>query len=399
MDLTRLTTGSTNTDDKVVPNRKGLSVEDAWMELEDHVRSLIALIALRRKLPWRTRMVQMLDVVERLVEKSTNFMRVETYACIWGAGGVNELLRRFFRIVHPEWVRKEIRHAMDNALDQQTTKYYTIALVELAAVFVSHLLWAGRTDEMNRVLDIWNVIGNTNTEAWCEKLWAGPVMTTRLLRGLAGLAMRRRYNRATSGECTNEMVFADPLCRRRVWRGGKNDSTAMDDFATACTGVGILEGMREVVLDDSIINQLVFQKRGTKVGTLLEQLARMVTVADRPMQPTVLWGSKCDVSLEHCLKELPLPLEGATTEAEAAAAAEAAADAKPTEHAIVGSNPQQHQQTLQPDKWLAGGVSSLPELGTRQVAVWDVNWHSEGVASRSRCEVLHSNSSDTKEVT
>ena len=57
----------------------------------------------------------------------------------------------------------------------------------------------------------------------------------------------------------------------------------MDDFATACEGVGILEGIRKVVLDDSIINLLVFHKRGTQVGTLLEQLARMVTVADMPM--------------------------------------------------------------------------------------------------------------------
>ena len=95
----------------IVPNRKGLSEGDAWVELEDHVQSLIALIALRRKLPWRTSMVQMLEVAERLVEKSANFMRVETDACIWGAGGVNEKLRQFFRIVHPEWVRKEIRHA------------------------------------------------------------------------------------------------------------------------------------------------------------------------------------------------------------------------------------------------------------------------------------------------
>jgi hypothetical protein len=211
-------TGSMSKDDKVVPNRKGLSVEDAWIELEDHVRSLIALIALRRKLPWRTSMVQMLEVAERLVERSANFMRVETDACIWGAGGVNEKLRQFFRIVHPEWVRKEIRHAMDNGLDQQTAKYYTIALVELAAVFVSHFLWAGRTNEMDRVLDIWNVVDNTNTEAWCEKLWAGPVIASRFLRGLAVIAMRRKYNGATSGERTKEMVFADPLSR--AWEGG-----------------------------------------------------------------------------------------------------------------------------------------------------------------------------------
>ena len=62
-------------------------------------------------------MVQMLEVAERLVEKSANFMRVETDACIWGAGAVNEKLRQFLRVVHPEWARKEIRHAMDNGLD------------------------------------------------------------------------------------------------------------------------------------------------------------------------------------------------------------------------------------------------------------------------------------------
>ena len=66
----------------------------------------------------------MLDVAKRLVEKSANLMRVETNACIWDAGGVNEGLRHFFRIVHPEWVRKETRHAMNNnILDKQTTKH------------------------------------------------------------------------------------------------------------------------------------------------------------------------------------------------------------------------------------------------------------------------------------
>ena len=143
--LSGFDTGPMNKDDPVVPNRKGLLTGDAWVELEDHVRSLIALIALRRKLPWMTSMVQMLEVAERLVEKSANSVMVETDACIWGAGGVNERLKQFFRIVHPEWVRKEMRHAMDNGLDQQAAKYYTMALMELAAVFVSHFLWAGRT--------------------------------------------------------------------------------------------------------------------------------------------------------------------------------------------------------------------------------------------------------------
>ena len=67
-------------------------------------------------------------------------------------------------------------------------------------------------------------------------------MASGFLRGLAVIAMRRNYNGATSGERTKDMVFADPLSR--VWKGGRYDPTAMDDFATACTGVGILEGMR-----------------------------------------------------------------------------------------------------------------------------------------------------------
>ena len=133
-------------------------------------------------------------------------------------------------------------------------------------------------------------------------------------------------------------------------------------------------------MDDSIINQLVFQKRGTEVGTLLEQLARMITVADRPMKSTVLWDNKCDVPLEHCLKELPTPTKDAATEVEAATAAETTAKAVPEEHATVGSNPQHHQQSLQPDKWLTGGVDSLPKLGTGQVAVWGANQHMEANA-------------------
>ena len=391
-------TGSMNKDDLVVPNRKGLSVADAWIELEDHVLSLIALIALRKRLPWRTSMVQMLEVAERLVEKSANFMRVETDACIWGAGGVNEKLRQFFRVVHPEWVRKEIRHAMDNGLDQQTAKFYTIALVELAAVFVSHFLWAGRTDEMERVLDIWNVVDNTNTEAWCEKLWAGPVMASRFLRGLAVIGMRRKYNAATSGERTKAMVFADPLSR--VWEDGKYDPTAMDDFATACSGVGILEGMKEVVLDDCVINQLVFQKRGTEVGSLLEQLARMVTVADRPMQPTVPWDSKCDVPLEHCLKELPVAgakaAEGqGTQEPEEAVLLESptSEDLKSHKEAVCrqeeasqGVSSEGHGSKLEelPAAGAGQEIRSLQPLGTSQVKVWDVNAHREANAEAVR---------------
>jgi hypothetical protein len=75
-------TGSMNKDDLVTPNRKGLSEGEAWLELEDHVMTLQALSALRRKLPWRTSMVQMLEVSERLLQNASNFMRVETYACI-----------------------------------------------------------------------------------------------------------------------------------------------------------------------------------------------------------------------------------------------------------------------------------------------------------------------------
>ena len=63
---------------------------------------------------------------------------------------------------------------------------------------MSHFLWAGRTDEMGKILDIWNVVDNTNTEAWCEKLCAGPVKASKFLRGLAVIGMRRKYNSATS---------------------------------------------------------------------------------------------------------------------------------------------------------------------------------------------------------
>ena len=40
-------------------------------------------------------MVQMFEVSERLLQNASNFMRVETDACIWGAGGVNEKLKQF----------------------------------------------------------------------------------------------------------------------------------------------------------------------------------------------------------------------------------------------------------------------------------------------------------------
>jgi hypothetical protein len=52
-------------------------------------------------------------------------------------------------------------------------------------------------------------------------------MASRFLRGLAVIAMRRKYNGATSGERTKEMVFADPFSR--MWGGGKYGPTAMDD--------------------------------------------------------------------------------------------------------------------------------------------------------------------------
>ena len=66
-------------------------------------------------------------------------MRVETGACIWGAGGVNEKLRQFFgiHVVYLGWVRKETRHDMDNGLDHQTAKYYTIALVMMITIYLN----------------------------------------------------------------------------------------------------------------------------------------------------------------------------------------------------------------------------------------------------------------------
>ena len=80
------------------------------------------------------------------------------------------------------------------------------------------------------------------------------------------------------------------------------------------------------------------------------------------------------------MKELPLETEGATTESEVAAGAEITAEATPAEDAIVGSNPQKHQQILQPDTWLTGEVNSLPTLGTAQVPVWDIKHHGEANA-------------------
>jgi hypothetical protein len=80
------------------------------------------------------------------------------------------------------------------------------------------------------------------------------------------------------------------------------DPTAMPDFAGACEKVGILEGMKEVILDDTFIHKIVYQKAGSEVGTLKEQLARLMMAADGPEAPTVLWDLKADCQLEHCVK-------------------------------------------------------------------------------------------------
>ena len=255
---------------KVIPNRRGLVVSDAWMELEDHVRTLLVLESLRAKLPWRTSMVQMLEISERLLEKTANFGRVETDACIWGAGGVNMKVREFFRIVHPEWVRDQIKHAMAAGLDETTARCFTIALVELVAVFLSQVFWGGRTNEMGMIWDIWNVVDNTNTQAWMEKLWAGPLLASKYLRGMAVLGMRRKYNCATTGERTKFMHFADPLSR--VWEKGVYDPTAMDDFANACRTAGILDGMREIVVTKELLDKHAFPAESFAAVSLKAQV-------------------------------------------------------------------------------------------------------------------------------
>jgi hypothetical protein len=191
-------TGSKDTE--VVPNRTGVSEEDSWRSLEDATETLSVMESMRHKLPWRTSMVQMLPGPERLTEATGNFSEVETDACIEGGGGVNIRRREFFRYVHPEWVRKQIRHAMDQGLDEQTALFYTIALVELAAVFLSHVLWGGRQKFGDAPEDMWNVVDNTNTEAWMEKLWAAPLLASRYLRSIAVLALRRVYNGYTPRE-------------------------------------------------------------------------------------------------------------------------------------------------------------------------------------------------------
>ena len=57
--LSGFDTSSMNKDDHVIPNRKGLqlSEDEAWLRLKEHVVTLQALSALRRKLQWRTSMV------------------------------------------------------------------------------------------------------------------------------------------------------------------------------------------------------------------------------------------------------------------------------------------------------------------------------------------------------
>ena len=59
----------------------------------------------------------------------------------------------------------------------------------------------------------------------------------------------------------------------------------------------------------------------------------------------------------------------------------------PTKQAAVGSNPQQHQQILQPDKWLICGVNSLPKLGTSQVLGSTMGWIAKGLEFTARSEI------------
>ena len=288
---------------KVIPDRKSLREADAWLELDDHVRNMLVLESLRAKLRWRTSMVQMLEISERLIEKTANFGKVQTDACIWGAGGVNLKVKEFFRMVHPKWVRNEIKQAMALGMDETTSRCFTIALVELVTVFIAHVLWGGRTDEMDRVWDIWNVVDNTNTQAWMEKLWAGHLLASRYLRGMAVLGMRRKYNCATIGERTKFMHFVDP--HSRVWEKGVYVNTAMDAFANVCSDEGVLDGIREVALTRELLDNQAFPRDSFAACSLKAQIQSMIETADGPKYKPVVWDSKCDQPLEHCLRELP----------------------------------------------------------------------------------------------
>jgi hypothetical protein len=292
-------------DSEVVPNRKGVSIEDSWNSIEDATETLLELETMRHKLPWRTSMVQMLPGPERLTEATGNFSEVETDACIWGAGGVNIRRREFFRAVHPEWVRGQIEWAMAQGLDETTALHFTIALVELAAVYLAHILWGGRRKFGNTPEDVWNVVDNTNTEAWMEKLWAAPVLASRYLRGLAVIALRRQYNGYTSGKRSKMMVFADPLSR--VFEHGVFDVTAMEDFRRACHERGILDGMREVIIPEALLDH-VFPVEISELGNMHAQVASLISLADQGEYETVEWGVGVEHVPEHCRWHLPKQL-------------------------------------------------------------------------------------------
>ena len=47
-------------------------------------------------------------------------------------------------------------------------------------------------------------------------------------------------------------------------------------------------------MDDTFIHRIVYQKAGSEVGTLKDQLAKLMTAVDGPEAPTVPGDSKED---------------------------------------------------------------------------------------------------------
>ena len=283
-------------DDLVAPNRKGLPVAAAWLEYEQHLQTLWEFIDRKDELKWSTPLVEFLPPLERLAQPRTEFGEIESDACIWGGGACSVERKEFFRVVHPRWVREQIRYAMDSGLGESTATHYTIALVELCAVFLSHLVWGGKGSWP----DVWQVVDNTNTQTWMEKLWAAPKRASDMLRGIAAIGMSRGYKTATTGRRTKEMCLADPLSR--CFEHGVYHPDAMADFAAGLRTRGCQGGVSEVVIPAAVLD-LVFPLEPVK--DVKEHLERVLAQVKDACFKTVPWEASSDAVMEHCSKFLP----------------------------------------------------------------------------------------------
>ena len=99
--------------------------------------------------------------------------------------------------------------------------------------------------------------------------------------------MRQKYNCATTRERTKFMHFFDPLSR--VWEKGVYDNTTMDDFANACSGEGVLDGMREVVLTQELLDNQAFPRDNFAACSLNAQIQSMIEIAEGPKYKTMMW--------------------------------------------------------------------------------------------------------------